>query len=95
MTTSPSLSESPNLTLISVTLPLALDGMSIDALSLSTLTNESSTLILSPTLTKISMTSTSVAPPRSGTLISIVFAIINSPKPTCDECLQVTLQYDV
>ena len=43
----------------------------------------------------ISITSTSVAPPRSGTLISIVFAMINSPKPTYDGCLQVMLRYDV
>src|SRR5690554_3663412 len=60
---------SPTVTSTAVTVPARGDGTSIDALSDSSTTRVSSTAISSPALTPISITSTSPAPPRSGTLI--------------------------
>ena len=66
----PSLTLSPILMRISVTTPAADDGISIDALSLSTVTSDCSALMRSPGLTSSSMTSTSLKSPMSGTLTS-------------------------
>ena len=68
--TSPSLMVSPTFTFSSTILPPEDAGISIDALSLSTVTIPSSCSTVSPLLTRISMTSTS-SPPTSGTLSSI------------------------
>ena len=65
--TEPSLTVSPTLTLISLTTPACDDGISIDALSLSTVIRLCSTLTLSPGLTRTSMTPTSLKSPMSGT----------------------------
>ena len=69
--TDPSLTVSPTLTLISFTTPACDDGISIDALSLSTVIRLCSTLTVSPGLTSTSMTATSLKSPMSGTLMSI------------------------
>jgi hypothetical protein len=63
---------SPTATFSSLTTPACDDGISIDALSLSTVTRLCSALIVSPGLTSSSMTATSLKSPMSGTLISIV-----------------------
>src|SRR5690554_7998741 len=68
--TSPSLTLSPTFTVILVILPAAGAGSSTEALSDSTVRIGTSSSTESPALTMISMTSTSSAPPRSGTLIS-------------------------
>ena len=65
-TRSPMFTVSPSLTLISLTTPAVLDGISIDALSDSTVTRLCSTLTVSPTLTSSSMTVTSLKSPMSG-----------------------------
>jgi len=72
-TTAPSDNLSPKATLISLTTPSADDGTSIVALSLSSDTNESSFLIVSPTFTKISITGMSLKSPMSGTFTSTRF----------------------
>ena len=61
----------PTCTLISFTIPPAEAGTSIEALSPSTVIRDCSASTLSPTLTRISVTSTSSAP-ISGTKISIL-----------------------
>src|SRR5512137_1508385 len=66
----PSPTLSPSLTFISLTTPACDDGISIDALSLSTVISDCSTFTVSPTLTSSSMTSTSLKSPMSGTLTS-------------------------
>src|SRR5471030_1774931 len=66
----PSCTLSPTLTLMAVTTPAWLDGISMLALSDSTVISDWSTLIVSPTLTISSMTSTSLKSPMSGTLTS-------------------------
>src|SRR5471032_304638 len=66
----PSCTLSPTLTLMAVTTPAWLDGISMLALSDSTVISDWSTLIVSPTLTINSMTSTSLKSPMSGTLTS-------------------------
>jgi pyruvate dehydrogenase E2 component (dihydrolipoamide acetyltransferase) len=66
----PSPTLSPSLTFISLTTPACDEGISIDALSLSTVTSDCSTLTVSPGLTSSSMTSTSLKSPMSGTLTS-------------------------
>ena len=71
MISEPVVTVSPSATLISLTVPACAAGTSIDALSPSTVNNDWSTSTLSPTLTRISVTSTS-SPPISGTLISIL-----------------------
>ena len=73
-TTAPMDTLSPSLTLISFTTPLCEAGTSIVALSLSSETRESSFLMVSPTLTKISITGISVKSPISGTFNSTRFA---------------------
>ena len=69
-TTEPSATLSPILTLISFTTPAWLDGISMDALSDSTVISDWSALTLSPGLTNNSMMVTSSKSPISGTCIS-------------------------
>ena len=66
-TTVPCLTLSPSLTLSSFTTPAALEGISIDALSDSTVRSDWSALMLSPGLTNSSITVTSSKSPMSGT----------------------------
>jgi pyruvate dehydrogenase E2 component (dihydrolipoamide acetyltransferase) len=66
----PSLTLSPSCTFSSLTTPACDDGISIDALSLSTVISDCSALTVSPDLTSSSMTSTSAKSPMSGTLTS-------------------------
>src|SRR5450830_360275 len=66
----PSETLSPTLILISWTTPAWVDGISIDALSDSTVTSDWSTLIVSPGLIISSMTSTSLKSPIFGTFTS-------------------------
>src|SRR5262245_43215081 len=68
--TLPSLTLSPTLTFSCLTVPAAGAGTSIVALSDSRVTSGSSGLTLSPALTRISMTGTSLKSPISGTLTS-------------------------
>ena len=80
---SPSETVSPSFTLIEVILPAIGEGTSIDALSVSNTIIDWSTSIMSPTFTLTSITSTSVAPPISGTrmisvLTEISFVIIDA-----------------
>ena len=63
-----------------LTTPAIDAGISIDALSVSTTTIESPSLITSPTATQISMTSTSTAPPMSGTIILLVAMSLSSSR---------------
>ena len=65
------LTVSPTLTLSSFSTPAADDGISIDALSDSTVISDCSSLIVSPGLTSTSITATSLKSPMSGTLTSI------------------------
>jgi hypothetical protein len=65
--TEPLATLSPTLTRSSFTTPAADDGISIDALSLSTVIRLCSTLTVSPGLTSTSMTPTSSKSPMSGT----------------------------
>ena len=69
-TTEPCLTLSPNFTRSSFTTPAVEDGISIDALSDSTVINDCSAFTVSPTLTNSSMTATSSKSPMSGTLTS-------------------------
>ena len=73
--TEPSLTLSPNATFSSFTVPAWLDGISIEALSDSTMINPVSTAMTSPGLTSNSMIATSLNSPMSGTLTSTVCAI--------------------
>src|ERR1700759_413605 len=66
------LTLSPTLMRSSLTTPAVDDGISIDALSLSTVIRLCSALTASPGLTSSSMTPTSLKSPMSGTLTSIV-----------------------
>ncbi len=66
----PSLTLSPSLTFISLTTPACDDGISIDALSDSTVTRLCSAFTVSPGLTSSSMISTSLKSPMSGTFTS-------------------------
>src|SRR5688572_5135523 len=68
--TEPSLTLSPTLTWIALTTPDSGAGTSIVALSDSSETSGSSAFTVSPTLTKISMTGTSLKSPMSGTRTS-------------------------
>ena len=68
---SPILILSPNLTLSSFNTPACDDGISIEALSDSTVIKDCSTLMASPDLTKTSITATSLKSPISGTFTSI------------------------
>ena len=65
---------SPILTVMLFTVPAIVAGTSIEALSPSTVMSESSTETESPTLTNISVTSTS-SPPMSGTLTSTTWLL--------------------
>ena len=64
---SPMLILSPTLTLISLSTPACEDGISIDALSDSTVISDCSTLMVSPGFTNTSMTATSLKSPMLGT----------------------------
>src|SRR3990167_85855 len=64
---SPMLTVSPTLTLSSFSTPACEEGISIDALSDSTVIRLCSTLMVSPGLTNTSMTATSLKSPISGT----------------------------
>src|SRR5262245_24631772 len=68
----PSLTLSPTFAFSSLTVPAAGDGMSIVALSDSSVTSGSSGLTLSPGLTRTSMIGTSLKSPMSGTRTSSV-----------------------
>src|SRR5204862_4283020 len=68
----PLLTLSPSLTLSAFTTPACEDGISIEALSLSTVIRLCSAFTVSPGLTKISITATSEKSPMSGTTISKV-----------------------
>jgi glycine cleavage system H lipoate-binding protein len=65
---SPMLILSPTLIATNLTTPAWLDGISIDALSDSTVIRDCSTLTVSPALTSTSITATSLKSPMSGTL---------------------------
>ncbi|MDH6594855.1 hypothetical protein M2165_004744 [Variovorax sp. TBS-050B] len=69
-TTEPSFTLLPTWTLISFTTPAPDDGISIDALSDSTVMSDCSALTVSPTFTSTSITATSSKSPMSGTLTS-------------------------
>ena len=77
--TAPSETLSPTLTFNSLITPAALEGISIVALSDSSVTRPWSFATVSPALTSSSITGTLSWPPMSGTLISIVFAIVAPP----------------
>src|SRR6185369_8540667 len=77
--TVPSLTLSSSLTFSSFTVPAWLDGISIDALSDSTMISAVSTAITSPGLTSSSMTATSLKSPMSGTLTSTSWLMSGIP----------------
>src|SRR5574343_635952 len=70
-TTEPWLTLSPSLTLSSFTTPACDDGISIEALSDSTVIRLCSAFTVSPGLTSTSMMATSLKSPMSGTCTSI------------------------
>ena len=74
----PSLILSPSATFSSLTTPACDDGISIEALSLSTVTRLCSALTVSPGLTSSSMIWTSLKSPMSGTFTS-TNAMLSSP----------------
>jgi hypothetical protein len=76
--TVPSEILSPSLTSSFSTTPECEQGMSIAALSDSMVTSEASLATLSPGLTRMSMTATSLKLPMSGTLISMLGFMISS-----------------
>ena len=76
--TSPVDTVSPTLTDNASITPFSADGMSMEALSVSTVIRPSSRSTVSPTLTRISITSISSKSPRSGITMSIVFAMFAS-----------------
>jgi hypothetical protein len=65
------LTLSPTLTLSSFSTPAAEEGISIEALSDSTVSSDCSTFTVSPGFASSSMTATSLKSPMSGTRISI------------------------
>ena len=71
-TSEPFFTLSPKPTLSSLTTPAWLDGISIEALSDSTVIRLCSALTLSPGLTSSSMTATSSKSPMSGTVTSMI-----------------------
>src|SRR5512145_269609 len=75
----PSATLEPSWTSTSLTTPSTGDGTSIVALSDSSVTMASSTLIVSPTFTNRSMTGTSAKSPMSGTLTSTRLLMVFSP----------------
>src|SRR5574343_535400 len=84
---SPMLTLSPTLTLSSLSTPACEDGISIEALSDSTVIRLCSTLMLSPGLTKTSMTDTSLKSPMSGTCTSTGPAATGSARTGLVEAL--------
>ncbi len=68
---SPFETRSPRLTFNSRSTPAALDGTSIVAFSVSSVSSDCSSATVSPALTATSMTSTSLYSPRSGTRTSM------------------------
>ena len=72
----PSDTLSPTLTRTSLTTPAEGDGISIVALSLSSVTSDCSAATVSPGLTRISMTSTSLKSPMSGTMTSCMAPMV-------------------
>ena len=77
-TKEPCLTLSPNFTLSSFTTPACEQGISMEALSDSTVIKLCSALTTSPGLTSSSMTVTSSKSPMSGTLISISAIVFQS-----------------
>src|SRR5206468_12048699 len=73
--TEPSDTLSPTFTRSSFTTPACDDGISMEALSLSTVTSDCSTLTVSPGFTRTSITATSLKSPMSGTFTSVVAII--------------------
>jgi hypothetical protein len=71
-TTEPSPTLSPSLTFKAFTTPAWLEGISMEALSDSTVMRLCSTLMVSPGLTSTSITATSLKSPMSGILMSMV-----------------------
>src|SRR5574343_492008 len=84
---SPMLTVSPTLTFSSLSTPACEDGISIEALSDSTVIRLCSTLMLSPGLTKTSMTATSLKSPMSGTRTSTGPVATGSARPGLVEAL--------
>src|SRR5579871_6845258 len=93
--TEPSATLSPTLTLSSLTTPALLDGISIDALSLSTVMRLCSTLTVSPAFTSTSITPTSAKSPMSGTFTSIVAMSSVLSKSDAAEVRQQLSEVDV
>ncbi len=81
---SPMLTTSPSLTFSSLMTPAADEGISIDALSDSTVISDCSTLTVSPALTNTSMTATSLKSPMSGTRTSTGPALATEEGPATD-----------
>src|SRR5690606_35213163 len=77
--TEPSPTLSPTFILRDFTTPAAVDGISMEALSDSTVIRLCSLATLSPSATSTSMTSTSVTSPISGTLTSMMLLIVLAP----------------
>ena len=73
----PCLILSPTFTAIAFTIPATEVGISIEALSDSTVIRLCSALTVSPTLTKISITSTESKSPMSGTSIAVMLLIVD------------------
>ena len=73
---------SPAATVSALMTPFSGDGISMEALSVSTIIRPSSRSTVSPTPTSTSITSTSSKSPRSGTTMSIVFAMSLVPSLT-------------
>src|SRR3990172_750358 len=82
--TVPSATLSPTFIRNSRTTPACGEGISIDALSDSSVTREPSFSTRSPGLTRISMTSTSLKSPMSGTLISMSWLMADSEQYAAD-----------
>src|SRR5690606_4026572 len=72
--TSPADTRSPTETVISSITPASVAGTSMEAFSVSSVMRPSSRCARAPAFTSTSMTSTSEKSPRSGTLISMLFA---------------------
>ena len=84
---------SPILTFSSFTTPAVLDGISIDALSLSTVMSDCSAFTVSPGLTSSSMTATSLKSPMSGTLTSTNAMFVSSLQAYSGLILSVWMPY--
>ncbi|MPM78422.1 hypothetical protein SDC9_125433 [bioreactor metagenome] len=85
-TTSPTLTLSPTFSVSAVMVPAAGDGISIDALSDSTVNSDCSAVTVSPTFTSSSITATSLKSPMSGILMSMATgAAFSLPRPLAGE----------